>query len=408
MTARKTKVFVSMQFTGKPWEQVTKEREDLHTLADAHDLEIVEQFIRYQGKEDYEHKDYNPSFILAKDKNFIKEADAFVIDLSTPSIGADCELTIAKELFDKQVYAVVPDPKKKNHPWLRFYCDFIFDSVEDAFKKVKEDFSGKPHYQRLDKRQYDPIATEYRLVEQTPAQKYIYDPAVIEFLKQYGQGGSAIVLHGASGYRARLAKKTGVAKVSCVDISYKQTQIARTEELRDPLGIEFFILDPYSRDFLSSLPPEMIANTDVVLGAFLLDHAMTRDELAIVSRNISQLLSSNGVFFGLSDHPDACVPTNPKYGVAISFDEDVNPDADGILRRISIYQPVLNSQMEVLHFHNFKWKQDTVSQALQQAGFSSVDFAVPEVSSEGLEKYGNEFWKSYNDCPTTIAITAKK
>lgn len=408
MINRKPKVFVSGPFTGKSWEQVTKERESLHALAKSFELEIVEQFIGYQGKEDFDQKDYNPSFILAKDKNFIKEADAFVIELAKPSMGANCELTIAKELFDKKVYAVVPDRKQKKHPWVRFYCDFIFDTTEEAFRKVKEDFSGKPHYQRIDKRQYDPIATEYRLVEETPAQKYIYDPAVINFLRSHGKGGSVVVLHGGSGYRARLAKKAGVSRVACVDISYKQTQIGKIEELRDPLGIDFFILDPYSRDFLSSLPSEMIGNADVVLGAFLLDHAMTFDELEIVSKNILQLLAPNGVFFGLSDHPEACVPTDPKYGVGISFDEDVDWNADGAPRRISIYQSVLNTQMEVLHFHNFRWKENTISTVLSETGFSSVEFFVPEVSPEGLIRHGDDFWRSYIECPTTIAITARK
>ena len=408
MINRKPKVFVSMAFTGKSWEQVTKEREDIHVLAQSFDLEVVEQFIGYQGKEDFENKDYNPSFILAKDKNFIKEADAFVVDLSEPSMGADCELAIAKELFDKKVYAIVPDQKRKNHPWVRFYCDFIFDTMEEAFRKVKSDFSGKPHYQRIDRRQYDPIATEYRLVEETPAQKFIYDPAVINFLQQHAKDGSIIVLHGGSGYRARLAKKAGVSKVACIDISYKQTQIGKMEELRDPVGIDFFILDPYSRDFLSSLPPEMIGSADVVLGAFLLDHAMTSDELEIVSKNISQLLTKDGIFFGLSDHPKACVPTDPKYGVAISFEDDVNRDVDGVPRRISIHQTVLNAQMEVLHFHNFMWKQETVLKALSQAGFSSVEFTIPKVSQEGIEKFKADFWNSYNDCPMTIEITAKR
>ncbi len=404
----KPKVFVSGPFTGKSWEEITKEREGFHELAKLFNLEIVEQFIGYQGKEDFEKTDYNPSFILAKDKNFIKEADVFVIDLSTPSLGADCELTIAKELFDKKVYAVVPDQKKKRHPWIRFYCDFIFDTMEEAFKKVAEDFSGKNHSQQFDKRQYDPIATEYRLVEETPAQKYIYDPAVIDFLKQNVVSSFVVILHGGSGYRARLAKKAGVSKVVCIYLSYKQTQIGRMEELQNPLGIEYLTLDPYSKSFISSLPPEMIGSADVVLGAFLLDHSMTIDELKVVSKNIFALLSKNGIFFALSDHPNIHTKTDPKYGVAISFEEGVDINSDGAQRRISIYQPLLGEEKEVLHFHNFMWKQETVSQELRDAGFSSVEFSVPEVSQEGIKKYDKDFWKSYNDNPTIIAITAKK
>ncbi len=402
------KIFVSAAFTGKTWEQVIKERESLHALANTFNLEIVEQFIGYEGKEDFENPDYNPSFILAKDKNFIKDADAFVIDLSQISLGAACELTIAKELFDKKTYAVIPDKARKKHPWVRFYCDYIFDTFEETFQKIKEDFSGKLRFRDINRMQYDPIAIEYKLVEQTPAQIYIYDPAVISALKKHAKEDYTIVLHGGSGYRARLAKKIGVAKVASFDISYKQTQIARMEELQNPMGIEFFNLDPYSKDFLSTIPSNLIGNTDVVLGAFLLDHAMNIDELTIVTQNIYKLLSKNAVFFALLDHPNIHVPTDPKYGVGISFDEGVIPDSDGAPRRISIYQSLFNNFKEVLHFYNFRWGKETLSKTLLQAGFSSVDFTEPNVSEEGIKKYGNEYWKSYNNQPSILAITAKK
>ncbi len=404
---KRTKVFVSMPFTGKPWEALMEERQSLHTLAAHYDLEIVEQFIGYQGKEDYENKDYNPSFILAKDKNFIKEADVVIADFSTPSIGTDCEVTIAKELFDKKVYAIVP-PERRRHMWLRFYCDYFFNSIEESFSKVKEDFAAGHDVPRVDKRQYDPIAVEYRLVEETPAQKYIYDPAVSSFLKEHGAGKKVVVLHDGSGYRARLAKRLGAGKVVGVDISYKQTQIARSEEMKEPLGIEYLVLDPYSRDFLSSVPAELIGQTDIVLGAFLLDHAMTSEELRMVSRHVAALLHPGGIFFGLSDHEKACVPTDPKYGVAISYESEEHDHVDGTPRRISIFQSRMGEPKEVLHFHNFLWHQQTVQDMFSREGFSEIEFHVPDVSEEGIQAQGKEFWDSYSGCPTTIAFSAKR
>lgn len=401
------KVFVSMPFTGKAWEALVQERRDLHVLAQKYDMEIVEQFIGYQGKEDFENKDYNPSFILAKDKNFIKEADVVVADFSTPSIGTDCEVTIAKELFDKKIYGVVP-VERRRHMWLRFYCDYFFDTTEEAFAKIQRDFSSGHDVPRVDKRQYDPIAVEYRLVEETPAQRFIYDPAVREFLKEQGLNKRVVVLHDGSGYRARLAKQMGADRVTGIDISHKQTQIAKAEELRKPLGIDYLVLDPYSRDFLSSIPAELVGATDVVLGAFLLDHAMTPDELRIVCRHIAALLHPGGVFFGLSDHESACVPTDPKYGVVISYESEEADHKDGTPRRISIFQKVPGGQKEVLHFHNFIWHQQTMRETLADEGFTDIEFHVPQVSREGIETEVAGFWDTYNDCPTTIAFSAKR
>lgn len=401
------KVFVSMPFTGKAWEDLTRERHDLHKLAEKYGMQIVEQFIGYQGKEDFENKDYNPSFILAKDKNFIKESDVVIADFSSASIGTDCEVTIAKELFDRKIYAVVP-PEKRRHMWLKFYCDHFFDTLEEAFIKVKEDFGTIHRPSRMDRRQYDPIAVEYRLVEETPAQKYIYDPAVIEALMRDGVGKKVVVLHSGSGYRARLAKDAGAADVVGIDISYKQTQMAKNEEERNSKGISYLVLDPYSRDFEASLPPELVASADVVLGAFLLDHAMTEAELALVTRNIYRLLKPGGVFFGMSDHPELNMPTNPRYGVVVSLDDDVENRGDGTPRRISIYQRVPGGDKEVLHFHNFLWTQSTVESHLKSAGFRDVSFATPEPSPEGLAQYGTEFWHDYLRNPGVLTFFGRK
>jgi len=135
---------------------------------------------------------------------------------------------------------------------------------------------------------------------------------------------------------------------------------------------------------------------------------MTFDELNLVARNIHRLLRPGGFFFGLSNHPDVRVPTNPKYGVAISFDDESLTPVDGTPRRISIYQKVLGEYKEVLHFHNFLWQTETVQNVFLSAGFSSVQFAVPDVSEEGKKIFGEEFWQKYSSDPTTIIIQAKK
>ncbi len=402
MSESKLKIFISMPFTGKTFEALTAEREAMHVLVESFGFELLEQFIGYQNKEDFESKDYDPSFILSKDKNFIKESDVVIADFSTPSIGTDCEVTIAKELFDKRIYAIAP-PERRKHSWLRFYCDYFFDSLEDALHRVRQDFPVAGRGKFIDKRQYDPIATEYRLVENTPAQKYIYDPTLETFLKEHAVGKRVAVLHSNSGHRARIAKCLGASEVIGVDVSHKQIHLAQDEESAHPLGVRYLTLDPYSSDFILDIPEDWVEATDIVLGFFLLDHAMNRRELELVSKNIHRLLKPGGLFFALSDHPEACVPSNPEYGVVLGFDPNVVVE-EGAPRRISIYQ----RGREVLHFYNFLWKQETISDVFSIAGFSSTEFAVPTISEEGVEKYGEDFWRAYRECPDQISILARK
>ena len=400
---RKLRVFISMPFTGKKFEELVKEREDLTKLVNSFGFELLEQFINYQKKDDFETKDYDPSYILAKDKHYIKKADVIIADFTSLSIGTACEVTIAKELFSKKVYAVVPEDKRK-HSWLKFYCDLFFSSVRDALEQIKKDFKDNAFYLQISKSQYDPIAIEYRLVENTPVQKSVYDYEVTDFIDKNGKNKTVIVLHAASGYRARLAKQHGAGKVIGIDLSHKQIQIAQEEEMLHQQGIVYHVLDPYSQDFITTVPLELIGQADIVLGFFLLDHAMNKESLEQVTKNVSQLLKKGGTFFGMIDNPEITSASDSKYGVVIRPEEDASGNREVSPRRISIYQ----HDLEVLHFHNFAWKAQTIKSILEKCSFSKITFTNARVSPEGRKKWGKEFWESYVKNPTQIVFSAQK
>lgn len=183
MKSEKLKVFISMPFTWKDYDYLYNERLELKKMVESYDFELTEQFIWYQFKEDFELKNYNPSWVLWKDKNWLKQSDVVISDFRTYSMWTDFELVLSREIFDKKVYAVVPK-EKRSHPWLRFYCDNFYDSIEDALKQIKKDFPNWPTIKQIDKRQYDAIAWEYRLIEETVSQKYIYDELLIDQLKK--------------------------------------------------------------------------------------------------------------------------------------------------------------------------------------------------------------------------------
>lgn len=407
MVNKKTKVFISMPFTGKTFENLTEEREELHALASEYNLELPEQFIGYQFAEDFKTKDYDPSFVLAKDKKYIKESDIVVADFSSPSIGTDCEVTIAKELYDKKVIAVVPDHSKRKHAWLRFYCDDFVDSIKDAFQLINTKYSKHRHPEHVDKRQYDSIAVEYQLVEETPAQKYIYDPNALELLGKYGRDGKVAVFHAACGHRARIARAAGAREIIAIDTSFRQISIAREIELTEPLGIEYQVINAYSKDFIDEFSEPYLGRCNVVLGFFLIDHAQTENELVTLARNIYATLIDGGVFISMLDDSEAEIPTDPKYGVAIEPSEEKSGDATQ--RRVTIYQNMKDGKdRAVLHFFNFEWTRETINRVFTEAGFKDITFQDPFVSKEGEEAFGNEFWAKYKTDPDNVLFLCKK
>ncbi|MEJ0053884.1 MAG: class I SAM-dependent methyltransferase [bacterium] len=405
MASRKTKVFISMPFTGKTFENLSREREDLHALAATYDLELPEQFIGYQFAEDFKTKDYDPSFVLAKDKKYIKESDIVVADFSSPSIGTDCETTIAKELYDKKIIGIVPDVNKRKHAWLRFYCDDFVSSVEEAFELIRAKYANHNHPEHVDKRQYDSIAVEYQLVEATPIQKYVYDPNARELLGEYGTGKKVAVFHCASGHRARIAKEAGAKEVIGIDTSFRQISLAREIELSKPQGIEYRVLNAYSKDFPDEFPKEYNGSLDVVLGFFLIDHAQTETELQKLAENVYSSLAPGGVFIAMLDDSEARTPTDPKYGVAI---EPLEGKGDASQRRIVIYQNMKDGEdRAVLHFFNFEWTRATVQRVFSEAGFAA-EFKDPFVAPEGKERLGEDFWRKYEEDPDNVLFICRK
>ena len=401
---RKLKIFISMPFSGKQYETLYQERLDLRVLVESYGYELTEQFIGYQFKEDFESKDYDPKWVVGKDKNWLKQSDVVISDFSSYSMGTDFELILSKEVFNKPVYAVVPE-EKRLHPWLKFYCSRYFDSIKDALEQIKKDYGETvKNVGAVDKRQYDPIANEYRLVEETPAQKYIYDENLRCQLEQVGvKEKRVVVLHCGSGYRARIVKEAGARDVLGIDLSYNNLRIAEDIEDKHPLGIQYVSSDVFLDDVQGNIPKEFIGTTDIVVGYFAFDHAMNKSELNMLALNTRKLLKSDGVFLGMIDCPQGDESLPPKYGVVLSFDEKNDTKTEGQPRRVSIYK----DNMEVTHFHNFIWKSDTIKNTLEQVGFKDVKIAPAVVNDFSKTSCGSMFWKEYEEKPDQIVVEAR-
>ena len=404
MSKRKLKIFISMPFTGKEYDALYQERLDLKALVESYDFELTEQFIGYQFKEDFISKDYDPKWVVGKDKNWLKQSDVVISDFTSYSMGTDFELILSKEVFNKPVYAVVPE-EKRFHPWLKFYCSTYFDSIEDALKQIKTDYSDGPKVaESVDKRQYDPIAGEYRLVEETPAQKYIYDENLRRQLEAVGvKNKRVVVLHCGSGYRTRLVKELGALEVLGVDLAYNNIRLAEEiEDVHSP-GIQYVSADTFLNDVKGNVPKEFLGTTDIVVGYFAFDHAMNKEELKTLSLNIKKLLREKGVFIGMSDCPESTETLSPKYGVGLSFDEKNEEKIEGKPRRVYVYK----NSMEVTHFHNFVWNKETIKEALMSAGFSRVSVDSAIVSDLAKAACAGEFWREYEMTPDQVVIEAQ-
>lgn len=156
------KLFYAMPFTGRSHEEIVRFRHKLHEMAGKHGLELLEQFIGVEEEDKFESHGYTPLFIAKKDHELLKTADIVIADYSDHSIGRDCEIVLANEVFDKRVISIVSDPHMQNHPYIRLYSNYIVNTPEEAFALSRNlsNFSISSEISGLTRDQKDSIDNE--------------------------------------------------------------------------------------------------------------------------------------------------------------------------------------------------------------------------------------------------------
>nr|VFK68899.1 MAG: Methyltransferase domain-containing protein [Candidatus Kentron sp. UNK]VFK73747.1 MAG: Methyltransferase domain-containing protein [Candidatus Kentron sp. UNK] len=123
---------------------------------------------------------------------------------------------------------------------------------------------------------YDGIATQYQKIYDRPV-KHINVYTYLSLISNVA-GQSILDLGCGAGYYTRMFKPSA-KYVLGVDISEKMIEIARQEEAREPLGIEYLVGDVLELG-------EMGSHFDLVVASFLLHYAQTEEQLLEMCRNI--------------------------------------------------------------------------------------------------------------------------
>jgi toxoflavin synthase len=190
---------------------------------------------------------------------------------------------------------------------------------------------------------------------------FIVRPTFLKLCGVHACHRSVLDLACGSGIYSRVLKEAGAKRVVGIDISEEQIKIARRKEMNNPLGIEYFIGDVGTYDFVK------LRSFGVATAVFLLEYASSREELQQICGNVYLALQEGGIFIDIIDNPDATLPTDEKYEVALSLDEGSSGE-EGCKRRVTSYR----DSVEVLHFYNYLWSRGTYEGALRNAGFHGI------------------------------------
>lgn len=241
--------------------------------------------------------------------------------------------------------------------------------------------------------QYDAIGGKYAGWKAMPVVVYTEVPTVRRLLDGRIEGREVLDLACGTGFYSRLLKQWGAARVVGVDVSAAMIAEARQIEAREPVGIEYLQADA------AALP--VLDTFDVVTAMYLLHYAGTPDVMHRMCRNIAANLKTGGQFFGLLPEPDYVIGKGETecYGYSYHL---LKQDRDWMLVRADVHTTPPFS-IEYRH-----WARKVFEDALQTAGFADLRWHPFEVSSEGLARFGADYWRGFLENPTSAVLTARK
>ena len=237
------------------------------------------------------------------------------------------------------------------------------------------------------------IAEQY---QQAKAQPWRLRTETHSFLKLIGDVKGKRVLDVAcgEGHFTRMLRAAGAAEVVGIDISERMIDLAREQEARQPLGIEYRVED--ARAVVGQ------ADFDLVVAAWLLVYAQTRTDLVQMCRGLASRLRSGGRLVTLVNNPAVYdfdpLPDYRKYGFMLSLADRA---FEGAPTKV-----ILLLEDSTLEIENYYMPIAAYGSALTQTGFRDFAVHTPEVSPAPDDEPG--YWDEFVRYPSFVLLDSVK
>lgn len=242
------------------------------------------------------------------------------------------------------------------------------------------------------------MATDYnqgRIAEQyqeAKAQPWRTRVETYSFLKHIGDINGCKVLDVAcgEGHFTRILRRAGAEHVVGLDISERMIELAREQEARKPLGIQYLIEDA------RSIVPQQ--DFDIVVAAWLLVYAQDREELAQMCRGLACRVKSGGRFVTVTTNPGVYSfrPDYRKYGFEIRLADQVVEGAP-----IDI---TLNLSESSLGIRNYFLPIEAYESAFRTAGFRDFAVHMPELGPAPETGDEGDYWDYFLNNPVLVIM----
>jgi len=240
---------------------------------------------------------------------------------------------------------------------------------------------------------YDLIAHEYQQSKQFPWRLHCEQFTLFERLGSVA-GMDVLDLACGEGFYSRALKRAGAARVVGVDLSAGMIELARAAEARQALGVEYHVQDARSVD---------LGQFDLVVAAFLLNYARTREELLAMCQAVARNLKPGCRFVTVNSNAELSVADASalrKYGK-----EKIGP---AVQQEGTPYNWRFYLEDRSFEITNYYLSVATHEWALRSAGFETVRWHPLRVSPAGEAEFGQEYWRDFLAHPSMVFIDAAK
>jgi SAM-dependent methyltransferase len=241
---------------------------------------------------------------------------------------------------------------------------------------------------------YDGIAKEYQASKLQPWRTHVEQHTLLRLTGDV-RGARTLDLACGEGYYTRLLRRLGADPVVGVDLSPAMIDLARAQEVADPIGIRYGVGDARA---VAERP-----RADLVFAAYLLNYARDYAELLAMCEAIARNLEPGGRFVTVNNRPDD-PPANFESGRAYGYSKRL----EGRLEEGAPIVWRFHLPEGTIEVTNFYLTLATMERALTSAGLRDIRWHRPQVSPEGLQQWGEEHWRGFLAQPPIVFLECVK
>ncbi|MBV8863382.1 MAG: class I SAM-dependent methyltransferase [Mycobacterium sp.] len=239
----------------------------------------------------------------------------------------------------------------------------------------------------------DRIAEQYQQAKALPGHSQIETHSALQLIGDV-RGKRVLDVACGEGHLTRMVRNAGAAEVVGIDISQRMVDLARKQETRQQVGIEYRVED--AKAVVGH------ADFDLVVAAWLLVYAQTRAELVQMCRGVASRLAPGGRFVTIVNNPAVYnfdpLPDYRKYGFTLSLADHA---VEGAPTKV-----ILLLEDSTLEIENYYMSIAAYESALTQTGFRDFAVRMPEVPSGTDTEPG--YWDEFLRYPSFVLLDCVK